>query len=168
MTMETSSTRNHRHLTAGEAGAPRRLFGALLIAAISLLFAYGGLADAQTRVGWSAIVPKTQISCFHKKIHRFTAETKPRNCELAGHEGEQNEFVRYPIQNLRWHEWGRYSAEGSRGIVNGQIDVRVIAYRRVRCKDGRTFYSEANVVEPGNGSYYVVRFPTCDDDALLP
>jgi hypothetical protein len=153
-------------LTAGEA-APRRLFGALLIAAISLLLAGGGLADAQTRVGWSAIVPKTQIACFHKKIHRFTAETKPRNCELAGYEGEHNKFVRFSIRNLKWQEWGRFRGHGARGILNGQIDVRVIAYRRVRCKDGRTFYSEANIVEPGNGSYYVVRFPTCDDEVLL-
>lgn len=166
MAMPTPSTRNHRGLNEREA-SPRRLFGPLLVAAISLLLAYGGLADAQTRVTGSAFVPKSQIACFHKKIHRFTAEAKPRNCELAGYEGEQNKFVRYPIQNLKWHEWGRYSAEGSRGILSGQIDVRVIAYRRVRCNDNRTFYSAANVVEPGNGSYYVVRLPTCDDDALV-
>jgi hypothetical protein len=131
-----------------------------------LLLAYGGLADARNRVGASVLVPKIQIACFHGKIHRFTGEVKPRGCQLAGYEGEHNKFVRFPIQNLKWQEWGRFRSLGSRGILDGQIDVRVIAYRRVRCNDGRTFYSAANIVEPGNGSYYVVRLPTCEDDAL--
>jgi hypothetical protein len=164
--MQASSVRNHQRLTARQVSL-RRLLGPVLVAVISLFFAHGGVAGARTRVSGSASVPNAQIACFHHKIHRFTAETKPRNCELAGLRGEQNKFVRYPIQSLKWHEWGRYSAVGSRGILNGQIDVRVIAFRRVRCQDGRTFFSAANVVEPGNGSYYVVRLPTCEDDALL-
>jgi hypothetical protein len=167
MRVPTSSARTHRRLTVREASR-RWLSGALLIAAISRVLFYGGNADARTRVGESVLVPKIEIACFHQKVHRFTAEAKPRNCELAGYEGEHNKFVRFPIQNLKWQEWGRFRSLGARGILSGQIDVRVIAYRRVRCKDGRTFYSEANIVEPGNGSYYVVRFPTCDDEALLP
>jgi hypothetical protein len=109
-------------------------------------------------------VPEILISCYHAKTGRLTAEVKPSRCDIAGQEGEEKKAVSFPIQNLRWAEWGEFRSEGSLGVhVRTNVRVRVIAFRRVRCADGRTFYSAANVVEPGNGSYSVVRLPVCDD-----
>lgn len=102
------------------------------------------------------------IACYHAGSHGYTAEKKPSACDLAGREGEEKKFVSFPIQKMRWAEWGEFRSQASYGVnTNSGIRVRVIAFRRVRCRDGRVFYSAVNVVEPGNGSYFVVRLPTC-------
>jgi hypothetical protein len=93
---------------------------------------------------------------------RIQPEVKPARRDIAGHEGEDRKFASFPIRRLRWSEWGEFRSEGSYGVnVRNGIRVRVIAFRRVRCTDGRTFYSATSVVEPGNGSYSVIRLPTC-------
>jgi hypothetical protein len=120
------------------------------------------IASGGTGVPGSQRIAGIKISCYHKQSRRFTAEVKPSNCDIAGLEGEQKHFVTFPIHRLSWSEWGDFRSEGSKGEdVSDGSRVRVIAFRRVRCTDGRTFYSAANVVEPGNGSYSVVRLPTC-------
>jgi hypothetical protein len=120
------------------------------------------LASGRDGVPGSVRVRDIMISCYHKEVHRFTAEVRPARCDIAGGKGEDRKFASFPIRRLRWSEWGEFRSQGSYGVnVDNGIRVRVITFRRVRCTDGRTFYSAANVVEPGNGSYSVIRLPTC-------
>jgi hypothetical protein len=146
---------------------PKKLFWLLMTVGLALLStADPSFADEQTVVSADnhPRVPGILISCYHAKTRRLTAEIKPSRCDIAGQEGEQRKAVSFPIKNLRWAEWGEFRSQGSLGVnVRTDVRVRVIAFRRVRCADGRTFYSAANVVEPGNGSYSVVRLPVCDD-----
>lgn len=129
------------------------------------LTALCSLAGARVGVPGLVRVGNARIACFHPESHRFTAEIRPARCDLAGHEGEKRKSVSFPIQKLRWSEWGEFRGQGSYGVNAGTgVRVRVIAFRRVLCPDGRVFYSAANVVEPGDGSYSVVRLPACDID----
>jgi hypothetical protein len=132
--------------------------------AVALALA-GFCSPASGRTGVPGLVRagNAMIACYHPVSHRYTAERKPSGCDLAGREGEANKFVSYPIQKMRWAEWGEFRSQASDGVNSSNgIRIRVIAFRRVRCSDGRVFYSAVNVVEPGNGSYFVVRLPTCD------
>jgi hypothetical protein len=153
--------------------APRWRSPFLFTAAFTVGFAFivagpCSLARGRDDVAGNVRVPGIRIACYHREARRFTAEIRPSRCEIAGHEGKQRRFVGFPIRGLKWSEWGEFRTEGSRGLnVSKRIAVRVIAFRRVRCADGRTFYSAANVVEPGNGSYFVVRLPTCENPALI-
>lgn len=147
-----------------------RLFGLVTTVALALMSTgLCSLASGRDGVPGSVRVRGIMISCYHKEVRRFTAEVAPARCDIAGHEGEDRRFASFRIHRLRWSEWGEFRSEGSYGVnVRDGIRVRVIAFRRVRCADGRTFYSAANVVEPGNGSYSVVRLPTCGDPRLMP
>jgi hypothetical protein len=133
-------------------------------AAIALaLAAFCSSAGGRTGVPGLVRVGNAMIACYHPVGHRYTAEKKPSTCDLAGREGQADKFVSYPIQKMRWAEWGEFRSQASNGLNSGNgIRIRVIAFRRVRCRDGRVFYSAVNVVEPGNGSYFVVRLPTCE------
>jgi hypothetical protein len=123
-------------------------------------------ASGRTGVPELVRVGNAMIACYHPVSHRYTAEKKPSACDLTGLEGEGKRFVSYPIQKMRWAEWGEFRSQASNGVnSSNRIRIRVIAFRRVRCRDGRVFYSAVNVVEPGNGSYYVVRLPTCEVSA---
>jgi hypothetical protein len=111
-------------------------------------------------------IPGTVIACFHKQTHRFTAEIKPARCDLRGTEGKQRKPLRLSIEGLRWYFWGTFSSRGSLGTeIPGGIHVRVFAFRRVECRDGRTWYSSAVVFNPDNGHYSVLRLPTCGEVA---
>jgi hypothetical protein len=149
-------------------GLPKLLGLAATLALASVLVGFCACASGRDAVPGSIRVRGIMISCYHEELRRFTAEVNPARCDIAGHEGEQRKFVSFPIQNLRWSEWGEFRSEGSYGVdVRNGIRVRLIAFRRVRCTDGRIFYSAVNVVEPGNGSYSVVRLPTCDDPVSI-
>jgi hypothetical protein len=109
------------------------------VALAFVLIGFCSLASGRDGIPGSVRVQGITISCYHNEVHRFTAEVKPAR------------------------------SEGSYGVnVRNGIRVRVIAFRRVRCTDGRTFYSATSVVEPGNGSYSVIRLPTCGIEADPP
>jgi hypothetical protein len=134
-----------------------------MVAAALALAGFCSFATARVGVPGLVRVGNTMIACHHQGSDRFTAEIRPARCDLAGQEGERRKSVSFPIQKLRWSEWGEFRSEGSYGVdTDNGVRVRLIAFRRVRCPDGRVFYSAVNVVEPGNGSYAVVRLPTCD------
>jgi hypothetical protein len=136
---------------------------ATTLALASTLVGLCSLASGRGTVSGSVRLRGTLISCYHKELRRFSAVVAPSRCDIAGDEGEQRTSVGFPIRDLRWSEWGEFRSEGSYGVnTRNGIRVRVIAFRRVRCRDGRVFYSAVNVVEPGNGSYSVVRLPSCE------
>ena len=110
----------------------------------------------------------TVIACLHKGTGRLTPEVEPSRCDIAGHEGEGRKPVSFPVQGIGWNKWGRFRSWGARGVdTRTRSEVRVIAFRRVSCADGRTWYSAANVVDLRNGNYFVVRLPTCRDRSIV-
>jgi hypothetical protein len=140
----------------------KRMMWKTTVVALALA-ALSSSASGRTGVPGLVRVGNAEIACYHAGSHRYTAQIKPTNCNLAGHEGEAKKFVSFPIQKMRWAEWGEFRTQASYGVnTSNKVRVRVIAFRRVRCPDGRVFYSAVNVVEPGNGSYFVVRLHTCE------
>lgn len=116
-------------------------------------------------------IPGTEIACYHRKIRRFTAEIHPGKCEVAGMaEGEG--FVRFPIEGewerIEWNHWGGFRSQGNEA-VNRRTgrEVRIIAYRRVRCADGSTWYSLANMFSLVGSYNAVVRLPVCNNSRLI-
>lgn len=113
----------------------------------------------------------TMLACYHRKIHRFTAEIHPGRCEVAGiAEGEG--FVRFPIEGewerIEWNHWGGFRSQGNEAVNRRtEREVRVIAYRRVRCPDGSTWYSLANMFSLVGSYNAVIRLPVCDGPRLI-
>jgi hypothetical protein len=119
-------------------------------------------ASSWTKIPWTQPkIPASQISCYHRKTHRFTEERHPDRCEIAGYEGKQRRFVVLPIENLNWGHWGagRTRAPQATEIGTGRA-VRVIAWRRIRCAE-ETWYSATLVLDLRNGHYVVIRPPFC-------
>src|ERR1700761_7329284 len=109
-------------------------------------------------------VPQTMIACLDRKTGGFTGKVEPWHCEVAGivefagrFEGKSTkntahgQFARFPIrgvwERIEWgDEWGTFKAYGSEAVnARSGKPVQLVAYRRVRCADGSTWYSRANV-----------------------
>jgi hypothetical protein len=58
--------------------------------------------------------------------------------------------------------WGSRVTRAAYGVdtLNGGR-VRIIAFRRVTCDDGRTWYSRAIVVRLRNGTFFGLGLPAC-------
>jgi hypothetical protein len=117
------------------------------------------------------VIPTTKFACYHRTIHRFTAEVDPGRCEVAG-VADGRGFVRFPIEGewerIGWSHWGDFkslSNEAINSLTKGE--VRIVAYRRVRCADGSTWYSLANVFSLVGSYNAVIRLPVCGDPRLI-
>lgn len=144
-----------------------------LLLGVASVFAFGFLLAGQS-LGSSGHrthvsinyprIPGTMIACYESKQHRWMSKTRPANCVIAGYKGlHGQQFRSTPVEGMKWEEWGRFRGYGELGSnVRTNIPVRVIAFRRIKCGDGRTFYSSASVVNLEDGSYYAVRLPICD------
>jgi hypothetical protein len=110
--------------------------------------------------------PRTVIACFHAKISRFTALAHPDRCNIWGYRGKQ--FVGVPIKGMKWGHWGFNPTRAAHGtdLLDG-TGVRVIAYRPVSCDEGRTWYSRAVIVFPGDGRFFGLRLLTCDGPSVV-
>lgn len=107
-------------------------------------------------------IPGTVVPCYHEKAHRFTAETEPTRCELAGTKGKQRKPTNLLIVGIKWNFWGTFSSRGSFGVeVRTDLPVRVFVFRRVECPDGRIWYSSAVVFKTENGHSSVLRLRPC-------
>lgn len=114
------------------------------------------------------VIAQAKIACFHPKKHRYTFEVEPANCEIAGQKIDGRGFVRAPVRGIDWEEWGIYKTFGHDAInLRTHRNVRVMAYRRVRCPGGATWYSQANVFDLENGYNLAIRLPVCGDDVLI-
>jgi hypothetical protein len=113
----------------------------------------------------AARMPRTMIACFDKRSGRFIDRTSPGNCEIAGYEGEHGRhWVRTVVRGITWEQWGVFNSRGVEGVdTRNGAELRLFAYRRIRCGDGRVFYSYANVVNLKSGDYFYLRLPICDD-----
>jgi hypothetical protein len=109
-------------------------------------------------------IPGTMIACFDKSSGRYVDKIHPAWCDIAGYASESGgRFAATSVKGIQWGGWGQFRSKGARGVnTRNGIRVRVWAYRRVNCGDGRTFYSSANVVNLENGAFYLIRLPVCD------
>ena len=109
------------------------------------------------------------ISCHHGRIDRDTAEVKPSACDLVGPEFVGGKMRGFPIQKLRWNEWGKFRSEGTYGVnIATGSRVRVFAFDRKHCADGRVFYSLAGIRDLQKGAYSVIRLPpSCQTTARV-
>jgi hypothetical protein len=131
----------------------------VMIALVSLM---PSMALATRIPGTHGRIPGTVLPCYQKKTHRFAAEIQPSRCELAGTEGQQRKPTKIPIRGINWEFWGTYSSRGSNGVeVRTGLHVRVFAWRRVECRDGRIWYSSAVVFKPSNSQISVLRLRPC-------
>jgi hypothetical protein len=152
-------------------GADRRrlrwaCFVALLVAPSLMLICQSSLADGGIRISPTRRrIPGTLIACFHKQSGRYTVEREPARCEIAGY--EKRAFFNFYVERIKWERWGRFRSLTSRGEdPRMKSEVRLIAFRRVRCRDGRVWYSSANVVNLKTGYYHEIALPTCDDPLI--
>jgi hypothetical protein len=115
-------------------------------------------------------MPATMIACFDQGSRRFIDKTQPANCDVAGYEGEHGRnWVRIPVNGIRWTEWGVTDTPGSNGRDSRTgVELELFAYRRIRCGDGRTFYSRASTINLRSGDVFHLRLPICDDPAPKP
>lgn len=134
---------------------------ALLLALLSgaLLFSADVLASKKS---------PAVIACFHKEIGRFTGAFHPDRCVIKGYRGPGRHFASVPVQGLTWRGWGESRTRGSFGrhVSTGE-GVRVIAYGRHICNDGRYWYSRAIANFRGTGVFFELRLPTCDDPLVI-
>lgn len=123
---------------------------------------YGGDRTFTTATP-KAAAPGTVIACFHEKVRRYTARVHPGRCNIRGYRGKQ--VLGVPIKGMKWGHWGFNPTRAAYGIdMRDGTRVRVIAYRPVTCDEGRsTWYSRVVVVFPGNGKFFGLRLPTCND-----
>lgn len=107
------------------------------------------------------------IPCFHRAMGDYTAETEPTNCDIAGRRNGEA-FVEVPVAGMRWGGWRSFRAFGAHGKTKAfthrprGTGVRVIAFHRVACGDGRNSYSKVNVFYPGSGLNIEVKLPPCN------
>lgn len=104
---------------------------------------------------------RAMIACFHEETGRFTGQAQPSRCTLKGHRG--SEVVKVPITGMKWGHWGSKVTRAAYGVdtLNGGR-VRIIAFRRVTCDDGRTWYSMAIVGRLRNGTFFGLGLPACN------
>jgi hypothetical protein len=156
--------------TGPPSGRARRTRTALCLAAtitLSLVFVASASSAGDAGKSESSFL----VPCFHKKTGLYTAEVRPSTCDIAGHRNRKA-FVEVPITGIRWSRWGSFRTFGSHGktmttafFENDRHDgagVRVIAYRRGSCGEGRTSYSWVNVVFPQRGIVVGIKLPPCN------
>jgi hypothetical protein len=141
----------------------RKLLGSAVLVFIVLTWTLTPLSYATRVPAKHPRIPGTVIACHHQRTDRFTAEVRPARCDLKGTEGKGRKPATVPIEVGRWDFWGTFNSRGSRGVeVRTGAAIRVFAFRRVECRDGRVWYSGAVIFDPGNSKITVLRLPTCE------
>jgi hypothetical protein len=122
-------------------------------------------AQARSGVAFSRDVPRTLIECRDRVRRRFFVRHRPSRCEVAGFDLEPGaKFQSVLVTSLDWSGWGEFRSRGESGTnARTRTRVRLFAYRRIRCGDGRIFYSNAIVEDLRNSHYRVLRLPVCGD-----
>jgi hypothetical protein len=143
----------------------------LLVAAVAglvapILPATASPSKGKTGVPFSApMIPGTLISCLDRESGRFTERISPANCDVAGYEGRKGRrWAKTPVRGITWEEWGIFNSRGREGVdTRNGAEIRLFAFRRIRCGDGRVFYSDAYVTSLRSGRYFFVRLPICGE-----
>jgi hypothetical protein len=125
-------------------------------------------APSQGKTGVSATappIPGTLISCLDEKSGRFTERISPANCDVAGYEGKKgHQWAKTPVRGIAWEEWGIFNSRGRKGVdIRNGAEIRLFVFRRIRCNDGRVFYSDAYVTSLRSGHYFFIRLPICGE-----
>jgi hypothetical protein len=140
----------------------------------------------------SPSTPGTKLACLKKGSLHYTGKVKPRGtCEIGGlvessyafYEGSPEglgrggSFARFPIEGpfseagarerITWLEWGSSFNLGlGTNARNGHF-VNLTLYRRVRCRDGSTWYSRADVTDSEIAVAFYLRLPVCGSRPAL-
>jgi hypothetical protein len=136
-----------------------RLASVVLISALVI----GVGASMSVPVKAQAAKTPTVIACFHKKSGRVAGLAHPNQCVIRGYRGRgRQRIVAFTIRGIRWGHWGAVPTRGAFGndVRTGE-GVRIIAYRRVECDDGRAWYSRVILNFRGTGNFFELRLPTC-------
>jgi hypothetical protein len=109
---------------------------ALLAVSAALFFSTG------TSVG-SRPHRSTVIACLAR--HEFRYLHEPTNCEFFARQyypsGRLRRFREVGGRKLKWTNWGGSVAVGN-GMSVYAVPLKVVAYRRTLCPDGRWYYGE--------------------------
>jgi hypothetical protein len=129
------------------------------------------LAGDGTPIPWLAPkVPGTKIACYHPAEQRFYAAIHPSRCDVAGSMGggRQGEFVSIQVAGIRWGHWGVGRTFGALGMdTSTGVRVRLIAWKRIRCDDGSTWYSAVLALNLMTGNVEAVLHPPICGEANL-
>lgn len=126
--------------------------------------------------------PGIRIACFEPNSREYVGKVEPWHCEVAGQVNfaaflvgkstknlADGSFARFPVkggfERIEWNsEWGYHKAYGEEA-VSGRTGskVKLIVYRRVRCTDGSTWYSRADVLNTDSGYDAIVQLPVCGE-----
>jgi hypothetical protein len=112
---------------------------AFLIAVSPVIAATGTSAKAGSHR------PKTLIACLVK--HEFKYFDQPSRCDFFARQyypnGRLRRFRDVGGRHLKWSNWGESVAVGE-GVSIYAVPLRVVAYRRTPCPDGRWYYGEVS------------------------
>ena len=129
--------------------------------------------------------PGIRIACFEQGSRDYAGKVEPWHCEIAGKvtfaallvgkstkDVADGSFARFPVkgvfERIEWGgEWGNSKAYGEEAVsARTGSEVKLIAYRRVRCADGRVWYSRANLFNTDSGYDAIVQLPVCGEPSV--
>jgi hypothetical protein len=150
---------NHRHRYERLVDPVKRFF---VLGTALLIFA---MLSAASSSGGQA---KVRIACLHHG--RFIYEVRPKQCAFFSRitwKANQGRLVRdISTQGLRWRSWGTGTARatGKDGVAT---PLRIVAYHRVRCRDGIDYYTLVHIVRP-SGRSYRMKLAKCGEVRFQP
>lgn len=142
------------------------------------------IAANETRVsGELSAIPSTKVACLIKGSHRYSGKSEPNGrCDIGGQVessfdlfhgswerlGKGGTFVRFPLKarpfnGSAWTDWGARKSRGIAESLRNGDHLNLSVYRRIRCADGSTWYSKADVSDTQTAVVYYMRLPVCGD-----
>jgi hypothetical protein len=147
-------------------------------------FSQRAIASSETKVPRKVeAIPSTKVACLIKGTHRYVGRYELNGrCEIGGlvessfshyhgfweRLGLGGTFARFPIKGKpingsAWTEWGAPKSRGIGKNTRNGHDMNLSLYRRIRCADGSTWYSKADVSDTQTAVVYYLRLPVCGD-----
>lgn len=95
----------------------------------------------------------TLIACHVPREFKYFA--KPENCEIFARQyfpdGRLRRYRNVVARHLVWSHWGDSVAVG-KGKFSSTLPLTLVAYDRVRCPDGRSYYGRVSIHGRPSGS----------------
>lgn len=127
----------------------------LALAAVALMLAVVYPTRADAGPGTEG---RTVIACHGPREFRYLSQ--PENCELFARRyrpnGQLRGYINIVARHLRWRGWGEPVAV-AKGRFSTAEPLRVVAFDRVHCRDGRWYYGRVAIHGRPGGGKGVVR-----------
>jgi hypothetical protein len=119
-----------------------------VLAVASAVFWSGGSAAGSGREA------PTLIACLHD--HEFRYFSRPSNCAFFARQyypdGRLRRYRDIGGRRLKWTDWGKRVAVGVGKYELPSYSLRIMAFHRVHCADGRWYYAKVLIRGlPGGG-----------------